>query len=327
MDGAVRRRPSREPRRRGVRLTRPLVSIVIPTRNGMATLPSLVERLRAGEAKAPLEIVAVDSESTDGTRALLDARADRVISIPAATFDHGLSRNRGIEAATAPFIVLTVQDALPASADWLDRLIDPLLRNPRVAGSWARQTPRPDASPIVRFHMKRSHVMSTLARTNRLAGEAELAALTPAERLARCAFDNVCSCIRRSVWNQHPFRSMPIAEDLVWAREVLLAGFELAYVPEAVVTHSHDRSPRYEYARTRTLHRQLADLFGLTTIPSLGHLGRAIVGSAVLHRRLQPGSGRAAARALALAVAWPLGQYAGARDARLQRRQYRAPGV
>jgi rhamnosyltransferase len=308
-------------------VTPPLVSVVVPTKNGMATLPALIDRLRSEPATTPLEIVAVDSGSTDGTLTLLETRADRVISIPAATFDHGLSRNLGIAAATAPLVVLLVQDALPASDDWLERLIDPLLSNPRVAGSWARQAPRPDANPIVRHYMESGQVTSVRARTNRLAGEAELAALSPEERLARCTFDNVCSCIRRSAWALHPFASMPIAEDLAWAREVLLAGFELAYVPDAVVTHSHDRTAHYEYARTRTLHRQLADLFGVTTIPSTRHLWRAIVSSAALHRRLQRRHGGDAVHALALAVAWPLGQFAGARDARLQRRQYRAQGV
>ncbi len=293
----------------------------------MATLPHLIDRLRKSHGRAPVEIVAIDSESTDGTRRLLDARADRVIGIPAATFDHGLSRNRGINAASAPFVVLMVQDALPASDDWLDKLLDPLIRNPRLAGSWARQLPRPDANPIVRYYMERVHPTSTQAQTNRLSGEAELNALPPFERLARCTFDNVCACIRRSVWTTHPFRSMPIAEDLVWAREVLLAGFEIAYVPDAVIMHSHDRTARYEYARTRTLHRQLADLFGLTTIPSVGHLGRAILSSLVLHGRIRRRHGGDARRALALAVAWPLGQYAGARDARLRRPQYRSPGV
>jgi hypothetical protein len=69
-------------------------------------------------------------------------------------------------------------------------------------------------------------------------------------RLVRCAFDNVCSCIRRTAWTEHPFRAAPIAEDLQWAHDVLLAGYSLAFVPDAVVLHSHDRSPIYEFKRT-----------------------------------------------------------------------------
>ncbi len=58
----------------------------------------------------------------------------------------------------------------------------------------------------------------------------DFARLSPLERLALCTFDNVCSCIRRSVWRVHPFPEAPIAEDVEWAREVLVAGYRLAYV-------------------------------------------------------------------------------------------------
>jgi rhamnosyltransferase len=112
------------------------------------------------------------------------------------------------------------------------------------------------------------------------------------------------------VWEAHPFRSTPIGEDVEWAKEVLLAGHRLAYVPDAVVMHSHDRSARYELDRTSALHARLHTLFGLRTIPTRRALARAIASSLVLHWRRER-----SARSLALAVAWPLGQYRGARQA------------
>ena len=87
-------------------------------------------------------------------------------------------------------------------------------------------------------------------------------------------------------------------------------GYKIAYVPEAAVIHSHERSAAYELARTRLLHRRLYDLFGMRTIPTLPHLGRAVASSLALHVSLERSP-----RALALAIAWPLGQYLGGRDA------------
>jgi rhamnosyltransferase len=150
-----------------------------------------------------------------------------------------------------------------------------------------------------------------------LTARGELDRLDPLARLHLCAFDNVCSCIRRSVWQQIPFVDTPIAEDLEWGKAVLLSGYRLDYVPEAVVLHSHDRSVRYELARTYVLHRRLLPLFGLRTIPTARLLMRAIFSSAWLHMRHErqaahTGNGKAGlGRALALAVAWPLGQYLG----------------
>jgi len=48
------------------------------------------------------------------------------------------------------------------------------------------------------------------------------------------------------------------------------------WVPEAEVIHSHDRSARYELARTYVLHRRLYELFKLRTIPTLPLLAKAI---------------------------------------------------
>ena len=139
--------------------------------------------------------------------------------------------------------------------------------------------------------------------------------MTPMARLLFCAFDNVASCIRRSVWEQRPFKSTPIAEDLAWSLDVLLAGYSIAFAPDAVVIHSHDRGAVYEYRRTRVLHEQLFELFGLQTIPAMSALMRAIASSSLSHARLELRSPGQWARALTLAVAWPLGQYVGGRRA------------
>ena len=112
------------------------------------------------------------------------------------------------------------------------------------------------------------------------------------QRFRLCAFDNVCACIRRSVWETHPFVRTPIAEDVEWGRAALLAGRRLVYNPNAMVVHSHDRTVAYEFERTRRLHEQLHQLFGLQTIPTVRHLVRAVAGSLMLHVKLERGSPR-----------------------------------
>lgn len=287
----------------------PLVSIVVPTRNGDATLPALFDAVARQRVDFDFEIVAVDSASTDGTPALLHARADRVIEIAACAFDHGATRNLAIEQAHGELIVLTVQDAEPANEDWLRTLTAPLRADDALAGAFARQTPRGNASAITRRHMARWAGASRSPRTLAIDGVDAFEALSPAERLERCTFDNVCSCIRRSVWQEHPFRPTPIAEDLEWARDVLLSGHRLAYVPEAVVIHSHERPVREELARTRALHRRLRQLFDVRTVPTAYSLARAIASTLAAHLACER-----SIRAAALAVAWPLGQYLGGRE-------------
>jgi len=289
----------------------PLVSIVLPTRNGIATLPSLLDSIARQRVDFPFEIVAVDSSSTDGSRELLHKRADTLVCIGPNAFDHGLTRNLGIEHSTGPLVVLMVQDAVPASSSWLDDLTRPLRTDETIAGTFARQLPRPDASGITRYYLSRWLASSETPRTVAVSSRDDFERLPGVDRFDRCIFDNVCSCIRRTIWQELPFRSTPIAEDVEWAKEVLLAGYRLQYVPSAAVVHSHDRPARYEFDRTYILHRRLYELFGVRTIPTVPHLARAIVSSIALHMKEEPRGASRKRRALALAFAWPIGQYLG----------------
>ena len=93
----------------------PEVSIVVPTRNGVATLPALIEAIAAQADAAARELIVVDSGSTDGTLEVVRAAANHVIEIPSSRFNHGTSRNLGLERASGRFVVLTVQDARPVA--------------------------------------------------------------------------------------------------------------------------------------------------------------------------------------------------------------------
>ncbi|HUR34415.1 MAG TPA: glycosyltransferase [Vicinamibacterales bacterium] len=299
-------------------MTAPLVSIVLPTRNGMDTLPGVLAGISTQEFDGAVEIVAIDTASTDGTVDHLRPRVTRLLHVDAGAFNHGLTRNRAIEATCGQFVVLLSQDAEPANAHWLSRLVAPLRARALVAGSFARQVPRAGTGAIVRHYHAQWAGSSPQPRTASIASATAFQALRPLEQMRLCTFDNVCSCVRREVWTMHPFPRTPIAEDLEWAREVLLAGYEIDYVPDSVVVHSHDRSARYEFDRTVLLHQQLHRLFGIRTIPTLGSLTRATISTIALHRRLRThapaGSARETpGRALALAVAWPAGQYVGGR--------------
>src|SRR3989442_9517853 len=128
-------------------VTPPRVSVVLPTRNGAATLPAVLDALSRQRVDFPFEIVAVDSQSSDGTPELLRPRIDRLISIPAGSFDHGLTRNLGVENARGELVVLLVQDAVPESDEWLPAPTEPVLAEPRPAGPVSPPRPPPAPAP------------------------------------------------------------------------------------------------------------------------------------------------------------------------------------
>jgi rhamnosyltransferase len=309
----------------------PLVSIVIPTLNGGPILRRLLEAIDSQMTDFGWEVIAMDSGSTDGT---LDALGDHqvsVTSVPRGTFNHGTTRNAALAQVRGEFAVLIVQDAVPDGPDWLAELVRPLQHDLSLAGTFARQQAWPDASRLTAHYLARWVACEPDARTAAPLSSSQFAMMSPAERHIACVFDNVCSCIRLSVWRTHPFRATPIAEDLEWAREVLTSGYRLAYVPTAVVWHSHERPVRYELQRTYRVHQRLQALFGLSTIPTISALARAVCCTVPLHLRLAATEPQQRMRAIwrgaGLALAMPIGQYLGAKSAREGRELLHTEGV
>jgi rhamnosyltransferase len=269
-----------------------------------------------------LELLAVDSGSTDGSLAILEAHRARVVRVPPASFDHGGTRNLAASQARGPIVVFLSQDALPADDRFVRTLVEPLEADPRLAGVFARQVPRAEADPLTRRDLAAWVAGRTEPRAVFLPVAAGLAHLSPLERHRLQAFDDVASAVRRDVLLAHPFAPSRFGEDVEWAQRVLHLGFGIGYVPEAVVVHSHSRSARGLFRRNYLGHRVLHRLFGLRTIPDVPHLLRASAGAvatdlATLAREGASASAWLAAPAQALAASY--GQYRGARDEALGR--------
>ncbi len=306
-------------------MTSPDVSVVIPTKNAGPLLREVLGKVRAQETSRQVEIVALDSGSSDATVATLREFGARVTEIAPSEFNHGLTRNQAIAVARAPLVILLTQDAIPADARWLEALLAPF-DDQEVAGTYARQIPRADADVLTRRALESWVAGSRERRVQRLPDRARYLRLHPMERYRLCVFDDVCSALRRSVWADIPYEWAYFAEDLDWAHKVLAAGYAIVYEPAAAVVHSHDRSVWYEYKRTYVCHRRLYELFGLRCVPTLREaLRNALRGGArdaayawrherTLGRRLG-----LSVRAPVLALLSNLAQWRGAADERLNR--------
>ncbi|MBL8694060.1 MAG: glycosyltransferase family 2 protein [Planctomycetes bacterium] len=242
-------------------------SIVIPTLNGGPQYFEVLDRLAEQDYRPKPEIVVVDSGSTDGTLEASKKIATKVIQIDKRTFQHGRTRNLGISQSSGDVIALLTQDALPSDKQWLSKIV----RNyadPRVGGVYTRQFPRPECDPV----MKHQLLSWAACRASRVVqepfGPGEWEQVAPIQRLQRCAFDNVCSSIRRKTWEQVPFPEVRFGEDVAWGKSALLAGWAIVYEPEAPVIHSHEFRMWYQFKRTYLDHGNLNQLFGIQTIPT-----------------------------------------------------------
>lgn len=306
-------------------MTCPDVSVVLPTKNAGPRLGEVLAAIRSQDSARTVEIVAFDSGSSDGTVDLLRRHGARITEIPPSEFNHGETRNQAIASSRGRLVILLTQDAVPANRDWLEALLAPFA-DEQVAGTYARQIPRPEADVLTRRNLEQWVTGSTEGRVQRLPDRASYLRLHPLERYKLCCFDDVCSAIRREAWERVPYEWAYFAEDLEWGKKVLEAGWSVVYQPSAAVVHSHDRSIWYEYKRTYLCHRRLYELFGLRTVPTftdvLRNSLRGGLADAAFAWREQPGLRRRlglSARAPFLALLSNLAQWRGAADERFNR--------
>jgi rhamnosyltransferase len=218
-----------------------MISVVIPVKNGGSDLIRCLDAIRSQVTGAEVEIVVVDSGSTDDSVAIARERLAAVHEIPAREFNHGASRNLGAIRSHGELLVFISQDAYPVSSDWLERLTAPMREDPEVAGAYGRQLPHEGARPPEVFFL--DFLYGPNARVQRAAAAGELSMDTT-------LFSNVNAAIPRAIWERFPFaEDIIMSEDQEWSQRVLQAGFALAYVPLAAVRHSHNYTLAAAFAR------------------------------------------------------------------------------
>ena len=208
----------------------PAASIVIRARNEGRVIGRLLDGVRLQDFD-DVEIVLVDSGSTDDTRAIAERHGCRIVEIAPERFTYGRALNVGCAAARGRFCVFVSAHCVPANDRWLSRLLEPL-RDPGVAGSYGKQLPLGETLPYEQRNLLNGFPFGA----RRPAGS--------------FFFHNANAALRRAVWEQTPFdEALPALEDRDWARRVIARGGRIAYEPLAMVYHHHAETLGQIYAR------------------------------------------------------------------------------
>jgi len=114
-------------------LSRPLVSITVPTYNNADTIAQCVESLASQEYR-PVEVIVVDDGSTDGTGDVVKRLQDKFPNVQLMRTDHsGAShaRNVGISKSAGSVFLFADGDAV-YSSDYMAKSVALLLADPRM---------------------------------------------------------------------------------------------------------------------------------------------------------------------------------------------------
>jgi glycosyltransferase involved in cell wall biosynthesis len=282
------------------------VTIVIRTLNEGLALRRCLESLSGQATPRRIEVVVVDSGSTDTTLEVAHAAGASVVPLAGEAFNYGRALNLGISAASAPLVVAFTAHAAAADERWLERLLEPVDRDTRVAGTFSRELPWPTAHPVEAARLA--------VRFPAVSRRWELRLDPGAVRTVQ--YSNVAAAARTSLLRACPFPELAYGEDRVWAAAVVGEGMAIEYVAEARVYHSHAEGLAAFYARQKKIGRARVEAGGRASVVAVSRTAAADLWrqAAVLRRTLSLGG---QARWIPAAGLWALarvyGQWRGGR--------------
>lgn len=219
----------------------PLATVAILTYNGEVYLDRILREVLAQELDGGFEVLVLDSGSTDATLEIVRRfPAVRLHEIPNSEFGHGKTRNLAAQLATGEFIAYLTHDAIPASRHWLRELLEPFRLDERIVAVMGKQIPRVGCFPLLKYEIRGVFAgfgpdfgTSIFYKDEFVQSEGVLNAIS--------FYSDVNSAARRDfLLNTIPYRDVRYAEDQLFGKDLIEAGYRKAYAGRAAVEHSND---------------------------------------------------------------------------------------
>jgi glycosyltransferase involved in cell wall biosynthesis len=207
----------------------PTVSIVIRALNEAKWIGQALEACRNQDLPDDLEVelVLVDSGSTDETVEIARRHNCKVLQISKTHFTFGRSLNIGCDGADGEILVFISAHCIPEGCKWLSRLIAPLTEG-KCDYVYGRQIGK---AGVTKFseHQVFAHYFPAKGPL--------------AQDGIFCS--NANGAIKREVWTRLRFdEEVTGLEDMVLAKAIVSSGGRIGYVADASVTHVHEETYR-----------------------------------------------------------------------------------
>jgi rhamnosyltransferase len=215
-------------------------SVIVRAKDEAEDIERCLLRVRA--QTVPVELIVVDSGSTDGTLDIAARLADRVIEIDPAGFTFGGALNTGAAAATAPIHVAVSAHCFLERDDWVERALGHF-GDPQVAGTFGIRTDMDGR---------------TLSKPERISGPGP-------KTHPYWGFTNHASAWRATTWQALPIdETLGACEDREWFWRALDAGWAFVADPALWVSVGHRREAglRALFRRTRKEAAALSEITG-----------------------------------------------------------------
>ena len=228
----------------------PAISALIRCRNEEQGIGRLIDALRTQTIADSIEIVVIDSGSTDRTLDELGSRGIRPLEIKPHEFSYGRALNIAANAATAKLCVSISAHARPKDDGWTERMVASF-EDERVACAFGQRRDPDRGRPLqAPFLQDLTHAISH----------------------PFWGYANSSGGFRRELWSQRPFDEELIAsEDLEWALYWQRQGWLVLLDPALDIEHSHkDEGPLKTYRRIRNEVACIATFHPVEPLPLRG---------------------------------------------------------
>lgn len=217
------------------------ITVIIPTLNAALYIEKLLYSLSNQDLKVK-EIIIIDSSSVDKTLEIAKRFNNvKTIVISKKAFNHGKTRNLAAMEANGEILMFMTQDALPVDNKLIRNLTEPL-KNPDIAATFGRHIPRKDA-PLPEI----------FARQFNYPAEGFIKGREDIQKLGIKTFflSNACSAYRKGPFFEVGMfpQDVKANEDMLITAKLILQGYKVAYVPEAMIMHSHKYSLLKQFKR------------------------------------------------------------------------------
>lgn len=207
------------------------VTVIVRTYNSQWVIDQALASLMA-QKNVEIELMIVDSGSTDATLEMVSHYEHTFIAIAPGTYFPGKVLNQAVEAAKTEIVVFINSDVVLLDDYSMYNLIEPL-DNQNTVASFGRQVVRPEADLWVQHDYERAFP-------------------TQEESPDWMHYSLPIAAMKKNAWEIQPFYTDAWgSEDTHWAVHIKNKGYEIAYVKEATAMHSHNYTLQQLASRRR----------------------------------------------------------------------------
>lgn len=217
------------------------VDVVIPTYKPDSKFDKLLFMLQ--RQQYPIEnIWIINTKAGKFPKQIKETDQIHIHHIEPKDFDHGATRDKGMQMSNAEIVVFMTQDAVPEDEFVIGKLVKALDQDEKIGAAYAKQLAENGCN-----------IIETYTRTFNYPKKSMIKTAEDIPRLGIKTFfcSNVCAAYRRSVYEKMGgfCKRTIFNEDMILAGNMVLSGYKIAYAAEAKVIHSHNYTGMQQFHR------------------------------------------------------------------------------